>query len=370
MAVGGDFNLKVAGTYSVDAQAINVKAQEAMNMQAVAELSIKGNSANIESVGDLNILAGGTARMDYAEGQFGNGADGANDVENVELTPPPVGNPLNPNIAFLITPERQIEERATIETPEDWDTPEGRAVSAEINRKEAVVGAPAPQADEEAPTPTGGVTATKKVDTSLVYTTKDFTNDYRLSKNFSLGMLIAGGVNGRHRLTAQMLKYSGSGERGQAAVERLFTIQEIVSNLAETAHNILEPALEVLPGGIAGLGKQWVITSGYRLKGVIPEETASSDHCKGHCVDIALKHPDLFNQSYQLIQKIERIVPYDQIILEYRYPTSCWMHLSYRQDNNRRWAFTMVNDTTYKKNSKGIPSGFYLVNDIPPKVKK
>lgn len=362
MAVGGDFSVKVAGKYAVDAGSISIKSQEGLTVQAVSDLSLKGSGTFIESEGDMNILAGGTARMDYAEGQFGNGASGANDADTVELSPPAAGIPLNPSIPYSIPPERQVEEKATIETPDDWDTPEGRAVAAQINKQEAVPNAAPPKADDAAPSPTGGTKGTS-VDTSLIVTTKDFTNDYRLSKNFSLGMLISGGVNGQHRLTAQMLRYGGSSDR-------LFTVQEIVGHLAQTAHNVLEPALEVLPGGIAGYGTQWVITSGYRLKGVIKTESATSDHCKGHCVDIVLKHPDLYNKTYETIQQLERVVAYDQIILEYRYPGSCWMHIGYRPDNNRRWAFTMVNDETYKRNANGIPAGFFLLSDIPPKAKK
>jgi len=30
-------------------------------------------------------------------------------------------------------------------------------------------------------------------------------------------------------------------------------------------------------------------------------------------------------------------------------------------------AFTMVNDATYKRDAKGAPSGFVLVDNIPPK---
>jgi hypothetical protein len=30
-------------------------------------------------------------------------------------------------------------------------------------------------------------------------------------------------------------------------------------------------------------------------------------------------------------------------------------------------AFTMVNDSTYKRDAKGIPTGFVLVENIPPK---
>jgi hypothetical protein len=215
-----------------------------------------------------------------------------------------------------------------------------------------------PDADEAAPTPTGGSGKPIAVDKNDIQNTRDFTNDYRLSKNVVLGMMIA---DKKHILTPQMLQPASGGQ------ERLYTVQEIVGNLAETANNIVEPIIDVLPGGRSGYGTQWVISSGYRLKGVVKNESPTSDHCKGHCVDIVLKIPDKYTKTYELIQKIEQLIVYDQLILEYRAPDSVWMHMSYRKDNNRKMAFTMVNDKTYKRNSKGLPAGFFLLSTIPPK---
>ena len=139
--------------------------------------------------------------------------------------------------------------------------------------------------------------------------------------------------------------------------------------MADTANNVLENIIDIMPGGLSGYNRQWVITSGYRLKGVVKNEAPSSDHCKGHCIDIDIKIPDKYTKTYELIQQIERLVQYDQLILEYRFPDQCWIHISYRKDNNRKQAFTMVNDTTYKRNSAGLPHGFYLLSEIPPKAK-
>jgi hypothetical protein len=116
--------------------------------------------------------------------------------------------------------------------------------------------------------------------------------------------------------------------------------------------NILEPALEVLPGGIGGYGKQWVITSGYRLKGVIPYESPTSDHCKGRAVDIGLNLPDKYNKTYEIIQQMEKVCSYDQMILEYRHPDKVWIHS----------AFTMVNDKTFDRTK------FVLVSTVPPRA--
>ena len=345
LAVGGNMKVKVAGDYQVQAKNISIKADTALNVQSGA---------------DSNYLSGGTTFIDYSQGQFGNGAA---EASTVLLTPPSLGNPLNPVVPFTILPERQIEEKTVAETPDDYDTPEGRLASANQARKEGVPNAPPPVASEEAPViikPSVNAKETT-VDTRIIKTTKEFTNDYRLSKNFTLGMLIDGGVGGRHKLVDQMLKETKDGP------EVLFTVQEIVSNLALTAQNLLEPALEVLPGGIGGYKTQWRINSGYRLRGVVGNESPTSDHCKGRAVDIGILLPNKGQKTYEFVQALEKVLPYDQIILEYRYPESIWIHMSYRAGGKRKMAFTMVNDDTYRRDKKGFPAGFVLVNNIPPK---
>lgn len=361
MAVGGDFALKVGGTFKIDAGDLVLKSQSDFTVQSTGDFSAKGANVSVESEGDANYLSAGTTNMDYSEGQFGNGAGSAQDVSNLELEAPPAGDPMNAVVPYSIAPPRQFEEKATIETPDDWDTPEGRAQAKEQAAAEGAVKPADPHADESAAVISGGRKDAVSVDTSQIQNTLDFSNDYKLSKNVSLGMMISGGVGGKHRLTPQMLRPNAG------APERLYTVQEIVTNLAETSNNVIERILDILPGGMSGFNSQWTITSGYRLRGVVPNESPISDHCKGHCIDIALTLPDKTQKTYDLIQKIESAIVYDQLILEYRYPSSVWIHIGYRKDNNRRMAFTMVNDKTYKRNSLGLPSGFFLINDIPPK---
>jgi predicted chitinase len=373
LAVGGDMKIKVVGELDIAAANITTRSKgfintqaegdyniksDNYNQQALGTSNIKSNALNQESAGSMNIKSGGTMNVDYSQGNFGNGAGSAGDALDVpefELPAPQLGKPLSPVVPFLVPPERQFEEKTVVETPEDFDTPEGRAVSAAQARKEGVVGAPPPVASEESPPPVGGASSKVPVDCKIIYNTNVFTDDYRLSKNFTLGMLIAGGVNGQHKLVDQVLKES------RDSAERTFTKQEIVCNLAQVAQNILEPMLAVLPGGISGYKKQWTISSGYRLKGVIPFESATSDHCKGRAVDIVLLVPDKYNKTYQLIQQAEKLVSYDQLILEYRFPQSVWVHASFKPASGRKMAFTMVNDRTYPS------KGFALVEPIPPK---
>jgi predicted chitinase len=356
LAVGGDMKMKIVGDLDIQAANIRVKSEGDFDSQATGGISVKGATTNIEAEGASNYLSGGSTNMDYSVGNFGNGASGANDVEAIELPAPALGDPINPIVPYLIPPEREFEERTVVETPDDLETPEGRAKQAEDQRKTGIVGAPAPEASESAPAPRGGATAKTSVDCSIIFSTKSFTGDYRLSKNFTLGMLISGGFGGKHKLIDQQLK------ENKESAERTFTVQEIVCNLANTVQNILEPALEVLPGGIGGYNKQWAITSGYRLKGVVPYESPTSDHCKGRAVDIGLLVPDRYNKTYEIIQQMEKVCSYDQMILEYRHPDKIWIHSSFNVNGGRKTAFTMVNDKTFDKN------GFVLVSTIPPRA--
>ena len=351
MAVGGNFFIKAAGDFKIDAANITAKAQADFDVQAVGALGIKGNTTNIEAVGEANYLSGGATKMDYSQGQFGNGAAGATDLANIELTPPPAGDPLNPTVPQLIPPDRRVADGAAAETPEDYATPEGRAQSAQQSRESGVANPP-PPVNAETPAPAAGnSTAPVPTDCKIIYATTNFTDDYRMSKNFTLGMLMAGGLNGQHKLVDQQL----TGPDGKI---RLYTVQEIVCNLAQTAQNILEPALAVLPGGISGLNKQWKISSGYRLKGVIKTESPNSSHCKGFAIDIALLSKSL-RETHELAVALEKILPYDQCILEYRFPGQVWVHLGYGV-SQRKMAFTMLNDKTHTRGS------FALLDSITP----
>jgi len=356
LAVGGNMQLKAVGELDIAADNITFKSANNLLFQAGVGTSIKSESVQIESASDMNILAGGTLNADYAEGQFGNGASGAQDVADFNLPPPPVGDPLNPTVPQLIPPDRRVADGAAAETPEDYSTPEGRAESAKQSRDSGVANPPVAVAAEPPVPAAGNSTAVVPADCKIIYATTNFTDDYRMSKNFTLGMLMDGGLNGKHKLVDQQLK-------GADGKIRLYTVQEIVCNLAQTCQNILEPALEVLPGGIGGRNKQWKITSGYRLKGVIKTESPNSSHCKGFAIDIALLLPDRLRKTHELAGKLEKILPYDQIILEYRYQDQIWIHMGYGT-SQRKQAFTMLNDKSYAGTyPKG---GFVLVDSITP----
>lgn len=344
VVAGRDINYKAVGNFNLEAQNINIKSRENMDV-------LVAQATKITSTGSMDLLTSGTMQVDYGTGYFGSGANSAK-VEDLELKAPDKGVPVNPIVPFLIPPERQTEEKAVAETPEEADTPEGRLHRSEQSRKEGIVAPPPPVPDESAKS-TGGKDTKVPVSCQEIYATKSYTNDFRMSKNFTLGMLIDGGVGGKHRLVDQMLSESRNSS------PRLYTAQEIVCNLAQTAQNILEPMLDVLPGNIGGYGKQWRINSGYRLKGIVPNESATSKHCMGLAFDIGILLPNKNQASYDIIRKADGLLPYDQLILEYSFPSSIWLHVSYDIKTRRKQAFTMVNHAYYK-------AGFVLLNEIPP----
>ena len=379
MRVAGDYEVKAGGQFRVTAdagmelvtggslavqsdQATTIKA-ESIYHEAATEFDAKAGSAMKHSAATVNIKGTGAVNVDYGTYNLGAGAaQAAGSVDAVDpltYSAPSVGSPLYNSPPYLIPPERQFEDNSPIETPDDWDTPEGRSKISENSRNSGVDNPPTADQADGTDSMSGGSGVALAVDTALILTTKDFTNDYRISKNFSLGMLIDGGVGGKHKLQAQMLKANNNSS------ERLYTVQEIVSNLAHSAQNILEPALDILPGGIGGYNKLWKINSGYRLKGVVKAESPTSDHCKGHCFDIGILDPNKYTKTYEYIQQLERAIVYDQLILEYSAPDSCWIHIGYRPNNNRKMAFTMLNHHVYKRDASGNPKGFYLLNSIP-----
>jgi hypothetical protein len=166
-----------------------------------------------------------------------------------------------------------------------------------------------------------------------------FNASYPLSKNINLGMMFDGGFNNKHKLVDQ---YVGG---------TLYKKQDIVNNLYHLCNNIIEPLIDK---GVLQKG-QWRINSGFRQG-----NNSRSQHNKGQAVDIGIFGGNKFTKTFDIIKQIEKLVNYDQLILEYRYPNSCWIHISFNPKGNRKQAFTMINDIK-------TASGFSLISKIPSK---
>lgn len=350
MQVGGDYNLGVAGNMNVAVGGKFTMVTQGNNtIQSNKETHIISGTNHYQLSGiSTNIKAAGNINMDGSNIFQNSGR--AHSALSASLLPPDAGVPLNKAVPYTIPPLAEGENVYQFESEEDWNTPAGKKAKAEMEKKYGVQNADNTPASDSAQ-PTGGSNKNTVASCKVIYATESFPDSFKLSKNFSFGMLYD--HSGNHKLVDQ----NG------------LTKQQIICNLSQLCENILEPLLDVLPGGIGGYSKQWTINSGYRMlsNGV---GSSSSDHPTGRAIDLSLLPKDQTRNKrhFEFIQQIEKILPYDQIILEYRSGNQCWMHIGYRGVKagdtagpggiNRKMAFTMLNDSTYKKDGK---SGFYLL---------
>lgn len=321
-------------------ESVNLNALQNVNVTTGAEISLySGADTKITSTGSTQVLASGNVDVDgtlinlnTGTASEGNKADPATKALIHGMVPPPTGTPLYTEVEPLSPPPTLGEEKFMYEIPEEGQTPLSRAYNTERTTQEGKQNS----FQSEVVPPAGNqqqVTVPPTINNILA--TAEFTADFRLSKHFTLGMLFDGGFNVRHKLIDQ----NG------------LTKQQIVANLAALCENVLEPYLTKLPDGIAGYGKKWRITSGYRMG------TNTSDHSKGRACDIALIGGLERKQlHHQLIQELDRLVPYDQLILEYEGKFATWIHTSFRGSSgedtfgggvNRKQAFTMNDHKTH-----------------------
>lgn len=400
MTVGDTMDLSVTNGLNIKAGSISIESLSSINIVAATELNATSSTTNLasgtlnESAGNMNVNAsnyketvgessyrhdgdmhvyiGADTYSRHDSGtDFGcpadpsrSGSDNCSGVDsassatgasttNFNLTPPDAAVPLNSVLDYLIAPLSEGEAVFDFESEDDWNTPAGKAAKAAMEKKYGVQNADNTPASDSVTTTSGGINTSVVASCKVIYATETFTSDFKLSEHFTLGMMFDGGFNNKHKLVNQ-----GG-----------LTKQQIVCNLSQLCQNILEKYLEILPGGIDGYGKQWAINSAYRqLSAGIGSST--SDHPMGRAVDLTLLPKDASRKqrNYELVQKMEKLVPYDQIILEYRSGDQAWIHTGYRGVNagetsgpgaiNRKMAFTMLNDATYKKDGK---SGFFLL---------
>jgi len=330
--VAGNLDINVGGGFQVKASTFTVETTGGdVNVNSSAKVNLQG-------AGDINVKAGGNLNEDGATIDMNNGASAAASKTTLGA-PPASGEPENNVYQTLEVPTRNMEDEAGFETPEDNDTPEGKA--ANKTRETDIVGTKStPEnttASESAAAPANNV-APKGASCDLIYATNTFPTAFRLSPNVNIGTLIAGS----HTL------------QGQEVGGKKLSIQEIVCNMKGLAENCVEPIM-ALAGGKGAL----IITSGYRQNGVVSYASKTSQHPAGQAFDFQLTGKiNNYQAMYDFAQQIAASVPFDQLILEYRDPgvagnnrnvRICWIHCSFKYTGNRKSAFTMLNDKTYKR---------------------
>ena len=356
---GGQIRLQTDSGLDIKSQdSIKIETNDSLNLKSIGDTHIQGKDIHIkadtdlfeQASGDIGLRAGANVGLDGETVNFNSGtagmaegADGADSAENSPealeaivatkalihgMIPPRIGSPVYPNIKPIEIPEPIGEAEFSIELPEEGQT---SIASMSLQAQQSTDGLSNASSEGIAQATGNIIDPVESPYAKRILSTSVFTSDFRLSEHFTLGMLFDGGFNAKHKLIDQ----AG------------LTKQQIVLNLSRLCVNILEPYLTVLPNGINGYGKQWRITSGYRMNAGA-KASGGSDHCRGRCCDIQLTSRNKA-EHFELVQRLDKLVPYDQLLLEYRGARSVWIHTGFRGQENRKQAFTMVNDRKYSR---------------------
>lgn len=300
--ISGNANLAVGETFAVLASAIKMEADS-------IDIKSSGN-INIDAGGEASMNASGNAKVDGAQVHLGMGANSA-DSSGLS-SPDSVKTPEMPEFNELKVITRGDTAAGQYETPEEGDSTiyqqsqinSGAMKADEIGKSES-------QEEVKAPSPT---VAPGEQSCTIIYGMASFDPSFRLSKNYTLGT------------------FTQNGSRPVVAQQGL-SVQEIVCNMKGLAENCLEPIRNIYPN--------MILTSVFRRPGDVANSSKTSDHYLGCAADIVI--PNLGRQGhYEAIQRIQQLVPYDQLLLEYQGSKTVWIHVSFKYKNPKKQIFTMA----------------------------
>ena len=299
--VSGSLNASVGESFKLKANAVIIEGDT---------VDIKSNGhLNASSSGSVNINAGGILYADGSAVEIGNGATNA---QASELDAPgDRKSPEMPDLGKLTVITRGASGAGYYETPDEGDP--SAYTQKQINNgaiKQEDIDSGTTQESQAVP-PNLVNPGAKSCDAIMMKET--FEPSFALSKNFTLAALTK---NGSRPVVPQM---------GMSA-------QEIVCNLKGLAENCLEPIRNLYPN--------MIITSAFRRPGDVAASSKTSDHYNGQAADIVIPNLDR-SGHYTAIQRIQGIVPYDQLLLEYQGSSTVWIHISFKYTGSKKQIFTM-----------------------------
>jgi hypothetical protein len=236
----------------------------------------------------------------------------------------------------LVPPARHTDGVFKFETEDDWTTAAGQKARVgmvgtsdyENNGNEAGT------SGDSSPATGGSGAGTQLSAEKLaeINNMTDFPTSYKLSDNFTLGMLTSA---------------QGKVLKSTTLPDGTYSKQQLVANLSALCVNILEKVYaEIGPCRQQDSKGIWNINSGLR------NETGGSFHNKGEACDIQLTSRDI-TEHYELAVKLEKILPYNQVILEYRNKgNSVWIHLSYSMKGSMKLCTTYIDDKNVNASGK------------------
>ena len=300
--VSGSMNLSVGETLAMKAAAIKMEA-------GTVDIKTSGN-ATIQAGGEASVKAGSVAKFDGAQVRVGMGANSAQ--ASGLSDPASKKSPEMPEFGTLIVVTRSASAAGQYETPEDGDPT--AHIQKQLNTGALKVEDVASIANvQEVQELLPSNIEPPSIGCDAIMMKQTFEPSFVLSKNFTLSTLTK---NGSRPVVAQ----------------QGLSVQEIVCNLKGLAESCLEPIKNLYPN--------MLITSGFRRPNDVPNSSKTSDHYLGCAADIII--PNLTRQGhYEAIQRIQALVPYDQLLLEYQGDSTTWIHVSFKYSGLKKQIFTM-----------------------------
>jgi len=347
--VTGDAKINVAGSSS-----LNVASDMSVNVGG--KFALKASGINLESTGDFNVNASGSNKLTSGGGFHANAsgearlegstvhlAEGADSAESSGLGGAISAGTKNTKTFEQLKPEpRNLEQEVLFETPEENTS--DTAKEYHENRDTTSTGVEKPPVKETEATAKPENTA-KGTDPScdVIYGMASLPTSYVLYTD----------KTGHNWTIAQLVRQNTLTPGKYGAPAKDYTIQDLACNLKALCVNILGPLNE----NIGPVGKAWNITSCYR-SAVVSGGSTTSQHMIGSAVDISIGGNYGYKINYDWAVKLAAILPYDQMLLEYRDPgvngskdpkRINWLHISYNNYGpGRKDLRTFLNDKTYK----------------------
>lgn len=349
-----DFHLNASNSINIQAPTINTKSTSSIFIEAASDVNIKsGANTFLDSSGSCNIFGNSTAiagestiqlktsgalNVAYTSGSFGSSASspqrasGAGEADATGLNAPDAARSANsPEFSSLEVTQRFNDAETLPETLEDEsENPNYKtsALNSGILGEDDVSNLRGEEVMDNKQVGKNTLTPAP-ADCDILFGMKDIPMTTKLSKYFTLKDMTANG-------TRPLRPQNG------------LTIQQIACNL-KCVCTYLDVIKDTYPN--------ITINSGWRRPGDAPGSSTKSQHNTGQAVDIGFKGFTI-KQVWEAAHKIAEIVPYDQLILEYKGKSVVWIHFSVTYTGNRKQAFTMKNGSR-----NGMAFGkFYLLD--------
>lgn len=348
-----DAFVEVQGNTKADLRGdLDLNVAREMRVNVGGEFKLKANAIKIESNTNYDAKIGGynrqtsSGRIDfksdtvaYLDGPTVHLAEDLSTNASSSGIGDPISSGLKSSESFTqLKPQpRNLEDEIKFETPEEASTAEG--IQYHENRQTGTTSNEA-QVIEEVEKPVN-IATVSKTSCDFIYSSATIPNSYvvhtdGLGYKWTMGALTRG---------KQVVPTKWKG--------KTLSNKDILCNLKGLAENILGPINE----NIGSVGKLWTITSIYR-NDIPAGGTASSQHMIGCAVDFVCGTGNFsYKLNYDWAVKLAAILPYDQILLEYRDPgingnknkaRINWIHVSYDPYSpGRKDSRTFLNDRTF-----------------------